>query len=116
RLRTALTQRAELVALTTEAAALRNLASVGGDLDEIETERTTIEDEAASLVPAEKNALAECSRQRKAVESRRKDRIESARAARNTLAHTRTRTTRAHDHLPQALKLALPLEELEKAG
>jgi hypothetical protein len=109
RLRTALTQRAEIVALSSETAALQNLANLSKDLDDIAAERETIEAKAKQTKPDDKAAQAELDRVRKRNDKRSKDRIESARAARNTLAHARKRTTHAHDALPQALKLALPV-------
>lgn len=110
RLRTALTQRAEIVALSSETAALQNLANLGKDLDDIAAEREAIEAKAKQTRPDDKAACAELDRDRKRNDKRSKDRIESARAARNTLAHARKRTTHAHDALPKALKLALPVE------
>ncbi|MFG0293713.1 MAG: hypothetical protein ACF8MJ_11270 [Phycisphaerales bacterium JB050] len=110
RLRTALTQRAEIVALSSETAALQTLATVGKDLDDIAAERDAIEEKAKQTKPDDKAAQAELDRARKRNDKRSRDRIESARAARNTLAHARKRTTRAHDALPQALKLAMPVE------
>lgn len=101
-LRTALTQRAEIVALSSETAALQSLASVGKDLDDIAAERAAIEEKARHTKPDDKAAHAEFDRARRQNDKRSKDRIESARAARK-------RTTHAHDALPQALKLALPL-------
>jgi len=109
RLRTALTQRAEIVALSSETSALQNLASVGKDLDAIAAERAAIEEKAKHTKPDDKAAHAQFDRARRQNDKRSKDRIESARAARNALAHARKRTTRAHDALPQALKLALPV-------
>ena len=56
RLRTALTQRAEIVALSAETAALQNLASVGDDLEEISQEQAMIDDEIDSLRGSESSA------------------------------------------------------------
>jgi len=119
RLRTALTQRAEIVALSTETAALQNLASVGDDLEEISQEQAMLDDEIDALRGSEDSAdrdrIAEFKRAKAVLAQRAKDRIESARAARAALSHARSRTKTAHDALPQALKLALPPEELKRA-
>ncbi|MCR9217694.1 MAG: hypothetical protein NXI14_10905 [bacterium] len=119
RLRTALTQRAEIVALSTESAALQNLASVGDDLEEISQEQAMIDDEIDALRGSEDSAdrarIADFKRAKAVLAQRAKDRVESARAARAALSHARSRTKTAHDALPQALKLALPPEELKRA-
>ncbi|MFU8828277.1 MAG: hypothetical protein ACNA8P_02480 [Phycisphaerales bacterium] len=116
RLRTVMTQRAELIAITSETAALQNLVSVGKDLDEIAEEQRSLDEEAADLDSSDKAAIVENTRARKLNAQRSKDRIESARAARASLSHARTRTSRAHEALPQALKLTMPIEEFEQAS
>jgi|GEM_PF-3454897 len=120
RLRTALTQRAEIVALSTETAALQNLASVGDDLEEISQEQAMIDDEIDSLRGSEDSAdrarIADFKRAKAVLAQRAKDRVESARAARAALSHARSRTKTAHDALPQALKLALEPDQLNRAG
>ena len=120
RLRTALTQRAEIVALSTETAALQNLASVGSDLEEISQEQAMIDDEIDSLRGSESSAdrarIADFKRAKAVLAQRAKDRVESARAARAALSHARSRTKTAHDALPQALKLALEPDQLNRAG
>jgi hypothetical protein len=120
RLRTALTQRAEIVALSSETAALQNLASVGDDLEEIAQEQAMIDDEIDTLRGSEDSddraRIAEFKRAKAVLTQRAKDRVESARAARAALSHARSRTAKAHEALPNALKLALPPNELERAG
>ena len=49
-------ERAEIVALSTETAALQNLASVGDDLEEISQEQAMIDDEIDSLRGSESSA------------------------------------------------------------
>jgi hypothetical protein len=120
RLRTALTQRAEIVALSTESAALQNLASVGSDLEEISQEQAMIDDEIDTLRGSEDSEdrarIAEFKRAKAVLTQRAKDRVESARAARAALSHARSRTAKAHDALPQALKLAIEPDQLNRAG
>ena len=111
---------ADLLELSTETSALQNLASVGDDLEEIAQEQAMIDDEIDSLRGSEDSddraRIAEFKRAKAVLTQRAKDRVESARAARAALSHARSRTAKAHDALPQALKLALEPDQLNRAG